>query len=252
MDFIAFLGVLRRHWIVVVVALAITAGAALGATRLVKPDYSASASALLLAPQAEDPTNEDATPCNKLICSGSLDLAATFMVESFSDPKFQAELKAKGASEDWSVGAGDNGILGVQVTGSDAAATQRTLGVVLRELRTQLRTWQLDRLGVEPSQLITDTVLRKTDVPEAQTGSRVRALAAVAALGIITAIALAFVLEAIARNRKSKQQLSRRSGDDDARSELADPRFADARPFDDEPVVWPIESDEPAVGTRRS
>jgi hypothetical protein len=176
---------------------------------------------------------------------------ASVLVASFTDPRFSEVLARRGVTEDYSLTAGGNATLAFEVQGSNPRTTQRTLDALVESLDGRLKEVQVDA-GSTDNALITASVLSKSVKPGVESGSRVRAVAAVGALGLLLTLAVVFLLDALSRARSSRRERSNAYRAAPPTSEMA--TTAAPKPNGEAAVTWlaRTEGDESQAGAAGS
>jgi hypothetical protein len=196
MDLWTALRVVARHWLVLVVGLALT-GAVLVAVYLGLPrQYSSTGAVIVLQPSGN--TN----PLTSL--SSSNQLAASVVVTLASTGASGAEVRARGGGADYSLVADPNlPTITITTTSSNPAMAVHTVGVVSQVMNDVLVHSQTD-LGVPKSTWL-HVVPLENPTAAANTGGKNKVLAIAAALGVLVAISLTFIAESIAVFRRRRR-----------------------------------------------
>ena len=193
--------VLFRRWYIVLPALVLTGSGCIFATRLIAPTYQADASLLFLVPSTVEGVNAKVNPfLNFGGANGTTDIIGRIVM---STPEAQ-KIYASGARAKYSVAMDPSSpapLLAVSATSSDGGQALRTMKAVVNDVQTQLAAVQT-RAGAPPTTLVyTQTITESTQATELR-GSIHRALAAIAAVGLIISFGLPAVVEAVIRGRR--------------------------------------------------
>ena len=199
MYFLDFLRVLGRQWGIVVPGFLLIVIVALGIAWKVGPEYKASGSVLFVAP---NPPGVQSNPY--LSANGSLNVVAAVLgqVMTQDDPTVQRMLQT-GATAQYTVtpGVGPSPTLDVIATGKSPGQAIQTVQIVSRGIQDEVARRQ-KAAGAPASTWIRADVLTIPDRASLVFSRPLRALAAVAALGGIAVVALAFALEAADQRRR--------------------------------------------------
>lgn len=205
------LKVLLRRWYIVSAGALLTAAAGVGVLQTVPPQYQASGELiLLLNPQATGAR----TPTNPYLnLQQGLVTTASIISSSLMTPQEQKKLADKGYTAEYSADVlPDSGpILVVTAKSSDRKLALRTRDAVLEELGLQLKNIQT-AVNVPEKQMISP--LPSNVAPEAQAlpGSKIRALGAVGATGIVATLIVTFTVDGRSRRRRAKNGAEQESG----------------------------------------
>ncbi len=209
-DLFTTIRILARRWYVVLPALLLTVAGAAATMRAVAPTYEVSAAVVLLgpatagAPVAGQPAPPPVNPY--LEFGGALETTGLILSRSLMSESTVDRLAAQGATATYEVGTGSEGgspIVNVIATGPDQEAAKRTAAIVMAELRSELARRQV-AAGAPASQFIRVEDVTRPDSATRTSGSRLRAVAAVMALGIALSFGLGFMAEAIAARRAGR------------------------------------------------
>jgi hypothetical protein len=191
MDLLTALKILARQWPVVVAGLVLTVVGIFQVGAMVAPSYEAKGTALLLSPGANANPYLDFGP--------NLEVAADALMVVIQSPVGTETLEASGGAVGSFKLERTNGplidITATAVTADDAA---RTVDLVVTALVAELETAQT---AAPVDQRITLKELTEP-VPVAKLGSRIRAQAAVGALGLVCTVTAGLTVDAIRRQRK--------------------------------------------------
>ncbi|WP_166136639.1 YveK family protein [Nocardioides ochotonae] len=200
MSVLNLLRALARRWVVVLIGLALTAAACVGVLQTVGTQYQASSQVvLLLPPEASGP----ATPSNPFLNlqAGQVTLAS-MLAGNVSTPDVARTLAGAGHDAEYDVAVlpGAGPIMQVTTTSTDPEAAISTRDAVMKEIDTQLAQLQ-KRAEVPPRQLISGDRVAVSAGAEALGGSRIRALGAAAAAGLLATLLLALGVDRLLGSR---------------------------------------------------
>lgn len=221
--------VLLRRWYVVVAGVVLMAAAGGAVMKVVPTQYQASAQLILLLPSkatgARTPTNP------YLNLQAGLVTTSSIISSSMMTPERQQKLEAEGHTAEYSVDVlPDSGpIVVVSAKSSDAAEAVDTRDAVIKEIDDQLTLMQSE-VSVPKTQVIAPL---EANVGPAQVlpGSKIRALAAVGAAGVVATLVVAFVVDG--RRNRAVRRREKPAGPDEetgepTRSENRGPAARDA------------------------
>ncbi len=203
--------ILLRRWYVVLAGLLLILAASGAAVALVPTDYQASGQVLLLLPA--DATGV-ATPTNPYLnLQSGLTVTASLIAGNVTTKDAQRDMVANGFTSDYAVALnpGTGPLLIVTAEDNDTDAAVATRDEVIRRLARELERIQLEE-SVPTSQIIhsrTDSVGTQA---EALPGSKIRALAIVAAVGLVLTTIVAFIADRalLARSSNRRQRATGR------------------------------------------
>lgn len=214
MDFFTTLRILLSRWQVVVPALALTALAAAFATQTVAPAWQATGTMVLLGPSTATEQFQgqiESKAVNPYLeFGGALDVTAEVLSKVMVSDTVVQRLRLRGATAEYEVGTGSDGgspIINIIATGRDAKVARRTVQAVATELRRELQRRQTTA-GAPTTQLIR---AEQVTVPSSATrliGDKVRAAAAVLAMGVAFTFSLAFLTESVIEQRARRRRLA--------------------------------------------
>jgi len=269
----ASLGVLVRRWWLVLSGLVLTAIAA-GTILLVFPvTYSAQGSLLFNLP--ETPTTATGTEAIANPVFGSRSYVGDLVVTMMSAPEAGAEVAANGGTGTFTLvlGRGDAVLVSLTATGDTAEEALATWNAAAKEADVSLQRLQQAK-GASADELVTITPLTTPTEATKDSGSRIRAAAALLVLGVAATILFTYAVESYSRYRKSTRgRLAEESdetavdtapdagvvqADDVGDLDAEEPEDADDASLDDEVVdddAGPDDDpdqdkDEPGVGRR--
>jgi ElaB/YqjD/DUF883 family membrane-anchored ribosome-binding protein len=200
MSVLNLLRALARRWVVVLIGLALTAVGCLGVLQTVGTQYQASSQVVLLLPPEASGL---ATPSNPFLNmqTGQVTLAS-MLAGNVSTPDVARTLAGAGHDAEYDVAVlpGAGPIMQVTTTSTDAEAAVATRDAVMKEIDTQLAQLQ-KRAEVPPRQLISGDRVAVSAGAEALGGSRIRALGAAAAAGLLATLLLALGVDRLLGSR---------------------------------------------------
>jgi hypothetical protein len=198
MDLWTALRVVARHWLVLMVGLALT-GAVLVAVYLGLPrQYSSTGTVVVLQPSGIS------NPLSSF--SSSSQLAASVVLTLASSEASAAEVRARGGAADYSLAVDPNlPTITITATSPNPAMALHTVGVVSQAMNDVLAQSQT-HLGVPRSTWLRVVPL-ENPTTAANTGGKNKVLAIAAALGALVAVSLTFVAESIAVFRRRTRGL---------------------------------------------
>jgi hypothetical protein len=207
-DLLTTIRILLRRWFVVVPALLLTAGAAYLTLQTVKPSYEATGAVVLLgpatagAPVPGEPSPPQVNPY--LEFGGALETTALIVSRSLMSEAAVTRLAEKGATAVYEVGTGSDGgspLVNVIATDPDEAVALRTVEVLITEVGAELERRQAAARAPRSQFIRAETVTTPTRATPLS-GSSLRAVAAVGALGLAASFGLGFLAEAVAVRRR--------------------------------------------------
>lgn len=213
MDLWTAVRVVGRHWRVLLVGLVLTGVMLVGVYLRLPRQYSSTGTVIVL--QASVTTN----PLTSLDSSNQL--AAAVVVTLADTGTSGAEVRARGGEADYSLVADPNlPTIAITTTSSDPGTAVHTVGVVAAVMNDVLLQRQKD-LSV-PTSTWLHVVPLDTAAAATNTGGKNKVLAIAAVLGLLAAVGLTFIAEAITglRRRRSPSR----------ESETSDPDAAGPRP----------------------
>ncbi len=207
MDFVAFLRVLLRRWVVVGAGLILTLVVTIAAGGSLGPSYEAEGSVLLLGPSTDFSSEEGSFPTNPyLYINPSVHSTALILAEFMSSDEVAGELADVGATADYEVTSTEKTpILTIAAQGAREEQVLHTARLVLQRLGDELVAQQ-QAAGAPAHTLIRSQVLSP---PRASihTGNKVRVMAVVGILGLGMTFMLVLVVESLAARRGRLRQL---------------------------------------------
>jgi hypothetical protein len=194
MDLLTALKILARQWPVVLAGLALTVVGVMQVGSMVAPQYEAKGNVLLLSPGANANPYLDFGP--------NLEVAADALMVVVQSPVGGEDLAAAGATGTYSLERVSGPLIDISASAGSADEASRTVDLVVTALQSELETAQAT---ADPSQRITLNELTQP-VPEAKLGSRIRAQAAVGALGLVLTVSAGLTVDALRRQRRERRE----------------------------------------------
>ena len=194
MDLLTALKILARQWPVVLAGLVLTVVGVMQVGSMVAPQYEAKGTVLLLSPGANANPYLDFGP--------NLEVAADALMVVVQSPVGVEKLAADGATGTYSLERVSGPLIDISASAGSADEASRTVDLVVTGLQSELETAQAT---ADPSQRITLNELTQP-VPEAKLGSRIRAQAAVGALGLVLTVSAGLTVDALRRQRRERRE----------------------------------------------
>jgi hypothetical protein len=205
-DLLTTLRILLDRWRVVVPALLLTLVATLVVGAAVKPVYQATGVVVLLVPaRLTDPVTGQTAAVNPYLqFGGSLEVTADALVRVMMSDAAAQRARAAGGTADFEVGTGTSGsspIVNIVATGRSTKEATGTVRVVARELSHELARRQHGAGAPQPTWIRLASLSSPTTAHRLM-GSRLRAEAAVAVLGLALSLGLTFLVEGWSEGRR--------------------------------------------------
>jgi uncharacterized protein involved in exopolysaccharide biosynthesis len=200
MDLLTALKILLRQWPIVLAGLLLTFFGVKQVGEMVTPTYEAKSTVLLLSPGAGN---------QYLEFPAGLEVTADALVVVLQNPVAGKQVEAAGATGAYSLERTTGPLVDITANASTASEAKETIDVVIQGLRAELARYQVDTAA---DQLITLEVLTEPTA-KAKLGSRIRAQAAVGAIGVAATVAAGLATDAIRRQRreaKARREEARR------------------------------------------
>jgi capsular polysaccharide biosynthesis protein len=209
MDLRTASGVVRRHKKVVIFVVLLTAIAAVYVGKTIKPKYESKATWIFIS-SAETKDSEGKTvDVNPFTSLGNAEAAVSTAVYTVTQSDGWAlRMHDAGATGTYEFTRISDVINELTVTDNSVAGAQKTLDTGLQLVKEELVHRQ-EAAGAPPGSLIGMDILSKSATPAELTGSAKRAMGAVAAIGIVLAVSLAFLLDAEPVVRARRRMRSR-------------------------------------------
>ncbi|MDQ4089226.1 MAG: hypothetical protein M3163_02820 [Actinomycetota bacterium] len=211
---------MRRHWLLVLVAILLTAPIARSIGGEVDPVYEAKGTLLLLSPARTYSAEGQSIEVNPFSRSGNAERVAAGAVLTVSHTtRWKDRMIAAGARGKYEYRLVSEVVMEVTVTDKTADGALNTLAVAIRLLENELAQRQ-QRAGAPRETWIYVDILAVPEEATVLLGSRIRATAGVAVLGMAVAATLAFVAEALGiGGGRRRRRLRRRRPPEDAASQ---------------------------------
>lgn len=205
MDFLTAVKVVVRRWYVVLPVMLVSAVITAGVVQNVPPAYQSAGSVLLASPGM---AREDGAPAINPFANidYSSSVVAGIVAQLMESKEVRERLVEAGADPDYIVGTptGSNApVLGIESTAATAELSVQTVQIVMTGIQQELETRQRDA-GGPPHTWIRAIVLTTPTEADVVVSGKIRALAALAALGLVAAVSLAFLVESIGVGRRRR------------------------------------------------
>ncbi|GAB3744882.1 hypothetical protein [Microlunatus parietis] len=202
------LGMLRRRWYVVLVGLLLVAGGT-GAAYLKAPlNYQATGQLLLLLPPQAAGGDQPINPYLNL--DSGLATTAALIASTLNAPESQRAVESAGYLAEYSIALSpDTGPLLVITT--EARDPQQAIGTrdeVIRRLQEELKRIQTEE-DAPKRQFIHTRTNSTFNGAEVLTGDRIKAVAAVAAAGLLTVLLVVVIWDRMASRRRARPRAAR-------------------------------------------
>ena len=196
--------VLLRRWLVIVIGLVLTVGAAGYLYLNTPPRYQATARMLLLLPA--DARGEEAIGSPFLFLPNGLNVLARIVATTPTSQEFQAGMVGRGLTSQYEVGVDTaSPTLTVSVEGIDPANVIATRDGVITAIQSELLRVQQDE-AAPTNQVAHARIYAAERTPEQIGGDRMRGVLAVAgALGLLTLLA-AFLIDRLSQILKARKK----------------------------------------------
>lgn len=248
---------MARHWVIVLVVLMATGPLARAVGEQVKPVYESRGSLLFLSPAQTNAPDGTIIRVNPFTRLGNAERVAASTVLIVSSTKVWSDrMKTAGAEGKYRYLLVSDGVVDITTLASTPAESAETLAVSITLLQAELARRQ-ERAGAPPESWITSEILAITDQPAQLLGSKVRATAGVAVLGLAAAASAALIAEAfgIGERRRRRRAAARRPdegvGDDGLVPKAAHPVERSLSPPADLPSLAASEPDSTATRRQR-
>lgn len=193
-------GLLERRWLVVVLGLIVTIGAAVAAWSVVPSDYSTTSTMLLLPP-----VNRTEPGANPYLSLAGLTGPAEVVARSVNDPATELSLRQAGASGTWTVDRDyqtSAPIILITAQGTSIENTRATTDLILAEVPKALDGLQAS-INVPPTARITSTVVNRDADVQRVLKPLIRVLMFVVVAGLALTVALAALIDSVMLRRRS-------------------------------------------------
>lgn len=213
MDFWKTLVVLVRRWYVAVPTLVMSLGLAAVTFQSVPSKFEANGSVVLLSPTGGASTKNDDGQTNPLLgFDSSLTTVSTALTQVLLSPDVVTELTDQGATADYQVGNGNLGgpFINVVADGQSPSEAQRTVRLVLKRARTELKNREIAYHAPPSTYIQVDDLVKPTEAKQLL-GGKVRAAGAALALGLAASLSMAFLVESVGENRRERRRRERRA-----------------------------------------
>jgi hypothetical protein len=201
MDLLTALKILLRQWPVVLVGFLLTIVGVIQVGNMVDPTYEAKGTVLLKSPSASNPYLEFPT---------GLEVTADALVVYMQSPAGGKEMEAAGATADYSLERTNGPIVDITANGGTQDEATSTIDTIVVGLTAKLDDYQST---APPDQRIAVDVITQPTA-KAKLGSRIRAEAAIGAIGLAATVAAGLAVDAI--RRQLREARLRRDAESDA------------------------------------
>lgn len=193
--------VLLRRWYVVVFGLLVTAGLTLGTLSAVLPTYAVSTEILLLPPATVVPAGS-----NPYLALSGLESIGSVASKRMNDDQTQRVVKAQFGTIDYSVALDPTAaapMLLITAESKSPALSTAAERFLIARLPGVLKDLQ-DAAAVPEKSRVSTTSVIPPDTPKVNRKSQVRALIAVAALGLVLTVIGAAAADALVARRRTR------------------------------------------------
>lgn len=194
MTLLESLRVIAKRWYLVLAGVLALVGASLAIFILVPTNYQASAQVLFVLPSEATGTE---TPTNPFLNQPqALTTTAALTASVVASDDVRDEFEAAGFSEDYSVAVapGSGPLLLVTVEDTNGSRAVRTVTELIARVDRELESSQQE-VSAPPSQFITTRKIVASQTPQVLAGSKIRAIAAAAAVIVVITVLATFGLE---------------------------------------------------------
>ncbi len=201
--------VIARRWVIVAAGLLATLGLTAAAVMVVPPEYSLTATVLLVPP-----VDTAAPGANPYLSLGGLTAPTEVLARAMVNPGTEKALRDAGATGTWTVERDyltSAPILVVTTQDASVAQAQRTATVVLKAIPTQLQALQA-AVNVSPSAMITSSVVNRDADQQQVLKPLIRVLMLILIAGLVLTVATASLVDSVASRRAEPEARSRREG----------------------------------------
>ncbi len=206
MDFFTAIRIAARRWYVILSVLIVAGVLGSSVVSSVPTSYRARATVMLInAPAVDEETQQVVgNPIGQIDYSTTV--LASIMAQIMNGGEVRKQILDAGAEEGYAVNiTGQTPVLEMQVVSTDEQASLDSIDVIIAELAQQLEQSQRDAGAPESTWISALTLVQPTEADVLMAG-KIRAAAAVAAVGLAAAFSLAFLTESIAAGRRRRQE----------------------------------------------
>lgn len=208
---------LRRHWYLILVALAAVALMCTFAAQKISPIYEMKASVVLIPPKSTDDPG-----ANRYLALSGLNQAVDVLTRSLNADRTHEAVKKEVATGKFEV-VTDIGtsapILVVMTTAPNKKAAEQVLDAVLAQVPVNLTRLQT-ALDIDIGSQITTVPLARDDVPKVNNKKRMRAVAALAVFLLAGSAGLIGAVDGLLIGRRNRRLLATQADDPDAEFNL--------------------------------
>ena len=203
MDFSEAMRALARRWYVAVPALLLVFAIAFVVTQHTPKQYESTGTVVLTEPDPKHAANP------LLIFDGSLNTAASLLIQSLNSPDTAAQLKAQGGTADYT--ASDGSLTGPYVVVTADARTsgsvRGTVALAMTYVRQELVARQRALNAPTAQYIVVRDVITPTP-PVLKQGGKTRLLGALGVLAVAASLCAAFAAETYVK-RRSRVRVAR-------------------------------------------
>lgn len=202
MDLGGTVRVLLRRWLVVLIGLLLTLGAAASLHYSAPPRYQSEARMLLLLPADARGPGSDGSPY--LYLPSGLNVISGLVVGAVNNRQFREDVADRGFIPNFEVGTdGSVPIITVTVAGPDAQLVIDTRDYVVSAIQEELEIMQREE-DVPAYQMAHLRIYDADDIPNRLGGNATRAVLGTLAAGAVITLIAAFGLEGLSRLRRAR------------------------------------------------
>ena len=211
MDLLSLLSILVRRWYIFLLVVAITAAGLLYLYPRLKPDYQATGALLLSPPNSQSVLIQNQPtqiPVNPLLLNSTGVLGVATTLASVGGNEAEREYVTAQYRATYTITVDSHAPL-ITVQGTAPSQTDATGGVtaVLSYLKEQLNVLQ-NSVGAPPDQLVSARDLYEPDTVIPSNSGRYKTLLILAAVGLLVASSLAFLVDGIAVSLRFRRFLT--------------------------------------------
>ena len=196
--------VLLRRWLVILIGLLLTLGAAGYLYLNTPPRYQATARMLLLLPA--DARGEEAVGSPFLYLPNGLNVLARIVATTPNSQDFHAQMVDRGLTSQYELGVDPTSpTLTVSVEGADPENVIETRDAVIATMQAELLRVQQEE-SAPTNQIARGRVYAAESTPEQISGDRMRGVLAVGGAGALLTLLMAFLIDRLIVLRKARKK----------------------------------------------
>jgi len=242
--------VLLRRWLVIVIGLVLTLGAAGYVYLNTPPRYQATARMLLLLPS--DSRGEQAIGSPFLYLPNGLNVLARIVSVTPTSREFQAALLAQGLTSQYEVGVDTTSpTITVSVEGDDPQNVIATRDGVIKAVQDDLLAIQREE-NAPRAQTAHTRVYAAEATPDQIAGDRMRGVLSVVAAGALLTLLAAFAIDRLSQSRKARKERRAAGGEPTRKGRKAAAAAAAATPDETPEPALDVDAEPPAFGLQTS